>query len=527
MKLYKPIEVDLYNLYPLKKMDAQQNNIGRGALVTLTAAGRVIEPDNETVTLWARKPDARVSYLPCELVGGQIKVDFTNQMLAVVGSVQVELQLVNGEDNITTPIFTVEVHPSNIDDSAVENQNEFTALVKALQEVEELKKNGLKGDPGEAATISVGTVTASEPGGMPVIINSGTKQNAVFDFVIPRGETGPQGEVGPEEVYFGTFADFPVPGDPKVLCVDTSTDPRLLYNWDSASSKYVLTGGAGGADGSSIDIPLTLPSAGWTGEAAPYTQTVTVPQMRESMTPLLFFSGSGDAAQYAYSLITGYEAGYAQMTFSAADRPQVDIPITLKGIPAQQLEFADNTVVVVVPKDGFTLNEDIDRYEQTITVEGMKPGMGGMFDIVRSGPVLTVAESKIVGSITDIIRLENAIKIVCLEPPAQQYMLALYGTFTQATEGTMLLAGMQGWFERVKECEQKISDFAYTDITMDTQVGTTSVPGITGMNYIPVILRASAAYDGLGVYGMASQNKWVVECKRVQNITIRFFKYPV
>ena len=49
MKLYYPITVDLYNLYPLKKMDAQQYNIGRGALVTLTAAGQVIAPDNEMV----------------------------------------------------------------------------------------------------------------------------------------------------------------------------------------------------------------------------------------------------------------------------------------------------------------------------------------------------------------------------------------------------------------------------------------------------------------------------------------------
>ena len=54
MKLYYPITVDLYNLYPLKKMDAQQDNTGRGVLVTLTAAGQVMEPDNETVTLWAK-----------------------------------------------------------------------------------------------------------------------------------------------------------------------------------------------------------------------------------------------------------------------------------------------------------------------------------------------------------------------------------------------------------------------------------------------------------------------------------------
>lgn len=531
MKLYYPITVDLYNPYHLKKMNAQQDNAGRGVLVTLTAAGMVIAPTGETVTLWAKKPDGTVSYLPCTVADGKIKADFTNQMLAVAGTVQVELQLVDDENNITTPIFTVEVYPSNIDSSAVESKNEFTALIKALQEVEELKKNGLKGDPGDAATISVGTVTASAPGGDPVVTNSGTSSAAVFDFVLPRGATGPQGPKGPDEVFFGVYSDFPQTGNPEMLYVDTSVDPRLMYNWDAETSKYILTGGAGGADGSSIDIPITLPASGWTGATAPYSQTVTVPQIRESMTPLLFFSGTGDAAQYAYSLITGYEAGYAQMTFSAADKPQVDIPITLKGVPAQQLEFADNTVVVVVPADGFVLNEDVGRYEQTITVEGMTPGMGGMFDIVRSGPVLTVEESKIVSNITDIIRLEGAIKIVCLEPPEQQYMLALYGTYTQAAEGTTLLAGMQEWFDKVEELTGEVKKLSqnkitYTDVTINVNAGNTKIENIVGMNFVPVILRVSSSYEGLWVYGMQSSNSWIVNSKISQNITVRFYKIP-
>lgn len=262
MKLYYPITVDLYNLYPLKKMDAQQDNTGRGVLVTLTAAGQVMEPDNETVTLWAKKPDGKVSYLPCQVTGGKIKADFTNQMLAVPGAVQVELQMIDGEDNITTPIFTVMVHPSNIDSSAVESQNEFTALQMAiekmntaLQEVDELKKTGLKGDPGEpgkdgvpgaAATIGVGTVEASEPGSDPQVTNSGTANAAIFNFVLPRGQAGPPGADGKERVFFGAYADFPAEGDNEMLYVDTSnTAVLLMYRWNG--SAYVPSGG-GAAD---------------------------------------------------------------------------------------------------------------------------------------------------------------------------------------------------------------------------------------------------------------------------------------
>lgn len=259
MKLYYPITVDLYNLYPLKRMDAQQYNIGRGVLVTLTAAGQVIAPDNETVTLWAKKPDNTVSYLPCTVENGQIKADFTNQMLALSGSVQIELRMIAGQDNITTPIFTVEVHPSNIDDDAVESQNEFTALQAAvseintaLQEVDELKKTGLKGDPGEpgapgaAATIEVGTVEAGQPGADPQVTNSGTSTAAVFNFVLPRGEAGPAGADGKEQVYFGAFADFPTTGNSEMLYVDTSnTAVLVMYRWNGTA--YVPSGG-GAAD---------------------------------------------------------------------------------------------------------------------------------------------------------------------------------------------------------------------------------------------------------------------------------------
>lgn len=461
MKLYYPIVVDLYRLYPLKKLDAQQENIGRGALITLTAAGQVIEPENETVNLWAKKPDGTVSFFPCTIVDGKIKADFTEQMLAAPGLVEVELEMINGEDNITTPIFTIEVNRSNINTKSVESSNEFLSLLEALQEIENLKRTGLKGDPGEAATITVGEVTSGDPDSPPIVTNAGTSSAAVFDFVIPRGKTGPQGPRGPEEIFFGAFAEFPKVGNPKVLYVDTSVKPRLMYNWDSTESQYVPAGGAGGADGSGIDIPLTLPSTGWTGASAPYSQVITVPQIREGMTPLMIFSGEGDDARYAYDLLLGHVAGYAQVTFSASDLPEVDIDITLKGVPAQQLEFADNTVVVVVPSDGWALNETYSpsRYEKTIPVEGMVAGAdGGSWDIVRSGDVLTEAESKIAASITDVIPLDGAIKIICLWEPGQQYMLKLTGTYTQATEGTVLLAGMQDWFDKADATAGNISD---------------------------------------------------------------------
>lgn len=245
MKLYYPITVDLYKPYPPPLVEAQQNNIGRGVLVTLTAQGAVITPTGESIQLYAKKPDGTISYLACTLTGSQIECDFTNQMLALPGTVEVELQMIGGapgaETEITTPIFAVKVNPSNVDDSAIESQDEFPALVTALAEVAELKANGLKGDPGEAATIQVGTVTASDPGSDPQVSNSGTEQDAIFDFVLPRGQQGPQGPPG-EGVTFGAYSAFPNPGQSNVLYVDNTVNPMRAYVWNG--KKYVPAGGA-------------------------------------------------------------------------------------------------------------------------------------------------------------------------------------------------------------------------------------------------------------------------------------------
>lgn len=52
------------------------------------------------------------------------------------------------------------------------------------------------GGSGSSATIAVGTTTTGLPGTSASVTNSGTDTAAVFDFVIPRGETGEQGPAG-------------------------------------------------------------------------------------------------------------------------------------------------------------------------------------------------------------------------------------------------------------------------------------------------------------------------------------------
>lgn len=56
-----------------------------------------------------------------------------------------------------------------------------------------LVKDGSKGDSGNAATITVGTVTN---GDTVSVTNSGSSSSAVFDFVLQRGATGAKGDTG-------------------------------------------------------------------------------------------------------------------------------------------------------------------------------------------------------------------------------------------------------------------------------------------------------------------------------------------
>lgn len=53
--------------------------------------------------------------------------------------------------------------------------------------------NGANGQNGQSATIRVGNVTSGQT---PSINNSGTNLNAVFDFVLPKGDKGDKGEKG-------------------------------------------------------------------------------------------------------------------------------------------------------------------------------------------------------------------------------------------------------------------------------------------------------------------------------------------
>lgn len=79
----------------------------------------------------------------------------------------------------------------------------------------------------------------------------------------------------------------------------------------------------------------TLPSTGWTGDAAPYAQEVTVTGITAADTPLVDIVQTGTEAmdepmREAWGVVTRIVTGAGKITAYASEKPAVNIPIQLK-----------------------------------------------------------------------------------------------------------------------------------------------------------------------------------------------------
>ena len=116
---------------------------------------------------------------------------------------------------------------------------------------------GPQGAPGVSATVDAGTTTTSAPGGDASVTNVGSTQDAVFNFVIPRGETGPNGDAGTQQV--GTVVTNQLtPGSNNTVVINNSGDATNAI-WDYTFS---LAPGEKGEDGTGVNILGEKPNEG-------------------------------------------------------------------------------------------------------------------------------------------------------------------------------------------------------------------------------------------------------------------------
>lgn len=86
----------------------------------------------------------------------------------------------------------------NVIKQIVKDGDYGTQTIKMVVKDNERGPQGEKGDPGETATITAGQAYSVPTTSSPSVINTGTSTNAVFDFYIPKGETGATGAQGPQ-----------------------------------------------------------------------------------------------------------------------------------------------------------------------------------------------------------------------------------------------------------------------------------------------------------------------------------------
>jgi len=86
----------------------------------------------------------------------------------------------------------------NVIKQIVKDGDYGTQTIKMIVKENERGPQGEKGDPGETATITAGQAYSVPTTSSPSVINTGTSTNAVFDFYIPKGETGETGAQGPQ-----------------------------------------------------------------------------------------------------------------------------------------------------------------------------------------------------------------------------------------------------------------------------------------------------------------------------------------
>jgi len=142
---------------------------------------------------------------------------------------------------------------------------------------------GADGKDGAAATIMVGTVTTGAAGASASVVNSGTESAAVFDFVIPRGNTGASGD-GTGGT--GTAATIEVgtvtTGDPgtNAAIANAGTETNAVFNFtiprgDKGESGNDGTDGADGINGangkSAYEIAV---SAGFAGSESEWLESL-------------------------------------------------------------------------------------------------------------------------------------------------------------------------------------------------------------------------------------------------------------
>lgn len=95
-------------------------------------------PTSSTAQIYVEKPSGALIFNAASVDGQSIIVQPTTQMTAETGANKGQIMIVNGNQVLQSFVFILKVFESIIDSSAIESQDEFTALEEALATVSDM-----------------------------------------------------------------------------------------------------------------------------------------------------------------------------------------------------------------------------------------------------------------------------------------------------------------------------------------------------------------------------------------------------
>lgn len=139
----KIIKLDI-NRRLYDKIVAKQDDTGSRFLLFQLLDGAVpFNLTDRSVRVYGVKPDGAVIFNDLTVTHsatGFCLLELTNQMLAIVGTVKLELMITEGDKKLTSIPFEMEVIKKINSNDAVESSNEFRALLNALKEINDWNK---------------------------------------------------------------------------------------------------------------------------------------------------------------------------------------------------------------------------------------------------------------------------------------------------------------------------------------------------------------------------------------------------
>lgn len=156
--IIKPISVTRLEL-PIK-IPTVQSDTGRRIIFVMTDLDI---PDGGTAQIYAKKPSGAEIYNNCTVGNlptgaSTVTVQLTSAMLEEAGDFMAQIQVVSGNDVVTSFVFTISNAKNLVNDSAAEGSNEYNALVEATQEALDAAQKALDA-AAQVGDISSKTVT--------------------------------------------------------------------------------------------------------------------------------------------------------------------------------------------------------------------------------------------------------------------------------------------------------------------------------------------------------------------------------